>query len=91
MKFTEWFEKKLIVGMFPITQNEHFEASNFDVVINVSDEFYLGNSEEIMKEGKLNYYFPMGESGESMGLNSIIRFVLFIRMYRPRQKRITKA
>ena len=31
----------------------------------------LGNSEEIMKDGKLNYYFPMGESGELMGLNSI--------------------
>ena len=37
--------------------------SQCQVVINVSDEFYLGNSEEIMKEGKLNYYFPMGEVG----------------------------
>lgn len=63
----------IIVDRFPVSKEIKTEGKHKDcnVVINVSDEFYLGNSEEIMKEGKLNYYFPMGESGDSMGLNSI--------------------
>jgi len=40
MKFKEWFEKKLIVGAFPYTQNEQFSGADYDIVINVSDEFY---------------------------------------------------
>lgn len=41
------------------------------MIINVSDDFYLGNSEEILNEGKLNYYFPMGENVKDMGLSSM--------------------
>lgn len=63
----------IIVDRFPIEKEIKFNGKHNDckVIINVSDEFYLGNSEEIIKEGKLNYYFPMGESGDSMGLNSV--------------------
>lgn len=69
----QFIENHLIVDRFPVgkeikTKGKHSECQ---VVINVSDEFYLGNSEEIMKEGKMNYYFPMGESGDNMGMNSI--------------------
>jgi hypothetical protein len=68
-----FISENIIVDRFPTSKEvipggKHCECQ---VIINVSDEFYLGNSEEIMREGKLNYYFPMGESGELMGLNSI--------------------
>ena len=70
---TCFIEQNLIVDRFPVSKEIKSEGKHKDcqVVINVSDEFYLGNSEEIMKEGKLNYYFPMGESGDVMGMNSI--------------------
>ncbi len=68
-----WIANNLIIGAFPkskqiITGGEY---SNCQVIINVSDEFYLGNSETMLQEGKLNYYFPMGEECDLMGLNSI--------------------
>lgn len=69
----KFIDENIIVDRFPVGKEikpggKHEECQ---VIINVSDEFYLGNSEQIMKEGKLNYYFPMGESGELMGLNSM--------------------
>lgn len=68
-----FISENIIVDRFPVSKEIKAEGkhSECQVVINVSDEFYLGNSEEIMKEGKLSYYFPMGESGELMGLNSM--------------------
>jgi len=68
-----FIENNIIVDRFPVSKEikEGGKYADCQVVINVSDEFYLGNSEEIMKEGKLNYYFPMGESGDLMGMNSI--------------------
>ena len=70
---TCFIEQNLIVDRFPVSKEIKSDGKHKDcqVVINVSDEFYLGNSEDIMKEGKLNYYFPMGESGDVMGMNSI--------------------
>lgn len=65
--------ENIIVDRFPFNREIQSGGKYGDcqVIINVSDDFYLGNSEDIMREGKLNYYFPMGESGNSMGLNSI--------------------
>lgn len=65
--------EKIITNRFPsiyetATNGKH---SDCHVIINVSDEFYLVNSEKLLQQGKLNYYFPMGESVDSMGLNSI--------------------
>ena len=68
-----FINENVIVDRFPVSNEvkEKGKHSHCKVIINVSDEFYLGNSEEIMKEGILNYYFPMGESGDNMGMNSI--------------------
>ncbi len=75
IKYTvsRFISENIIVDGFPTPEEIKTGGKHDDckVIINVSDEFYLGNSEEIIKEGKLNYYFPMGEMGESMGLNSI--------------------
>lgn len=68
-----FINEKLIVDRFPVSKEIKPDGKHSDckVIINVSDEFYLGNSEEIMQEGILNYYFPMGENGDNMGMNSI--------------------
>lgn len=68
-----FISENIIVGGFPALKEIKVggKYNGCQVIINVSDEFYLGNSEEIMKDGKLNYYFPMGESGVLMGLNSM--------------------
>lgn len=70
---TRFIDENIIVDRFPVSKEikPNGKHSGCKVIINISDEFYLGNSEEIMKEGILNYYFPMGESGDNMGMNSI--------------------
>ena len=71
--FIKFMNENLIVDRFPV-KNEIKEGGKHaqcNIIINVSDEFYLGNSEDIMLQGKLNYYFPMGEMVDLMGLNSI--------------------
>lgn len=73
MELQEWIQNNLIVDRFPVGKEilEGGKHSGCNVIINVSDEFYLGNSEQIVQQGKLSYYFPMGESGSSMGIPSL--------------------
>ncbi len=73
LAITQFINENIIVSRFPVSKEikNGGKYSDCKVIINVSDEFYLGNSEEIMLEGKLSYYFPMGESTDLMGLNSI--------------------
>jgi hypothetical protein len=65
MKFKNWFYKKLVVGGFPfINTNQGFTLNDFDVVINVSDEYY--------PQHQINaFWFPMNEAKKDVGLNSI--------------------
>jgi hypothetical protein len=72
-KALHFIEQNIIVDRFPVLSELRQDGKHYDckVIINVSDEFYLGNSDEIAKQGKHTYYFPMGESGDSMGLNSM--------------------
>ncbi len=41
VKFKDWFTKRLEVGAFPYRVNRRFDPDNYDVIINVSDEWYL--------------------------------------------------
>jgi len=69
----KFITENIVVDRFPVTGEiiKGGKHGDCNVIVNVSDLFYLGNSEKIMREGKLNYYFPMGESGSSMGMNSM--------------------
>jgi hypothetical protein len=71
--FKFWFDNNLKVDRFPVGKEVGLKGKHSDVnvIINVSDEFWLGNSEEIIKLGKHNYWFPMGERNENMGLHSL--------------------
>jgi len=68
-----FIKENIIVDRFPVGRElkEGGKHAGVRAVINVSDEFYLGNSEEIMLGRKLSYYFPMGEDTELMGMNSL--------------------
>lgn len=69
VKFKEWFETKLRVGMFPDVN--YIRSSDFSVYINVSDEYIHSLHHEAMQAGKHYYWFPMNETTGDMGLNSI--------------------
>ncbi len=73
MKFQEWFTNNLIVGSFPIINNEFFNSKNYDYVINVSDEFYSEIETKIKNHNLLikSFWFPMNEVRKDVGLNSI--------------------
>ena len=43
----------------------------FDVIINVSDEFYMKQSEILLECGIINYWFPLSQKSEDMGMVSI--------------------
>lgn len=69
--FKEWFENNLTVGAFPYKQNPNFIASDYDIVINVSDEWYLDVELQIRECYTSYYWFPMNEAKKDIGLNSI--------------------
>ncbi len=66
-----FIENNLIIGRFPSEKDINDKYKDINVIINVSDEFYLGNSEYIIKKGVLNYYFPLGETSKNIGISSI--------------------
>jgi hypothetical protein len=72
-KIQKFIKENIIVDRFPpaVTLQAGGTHHDVNVIINVSDQFYLGNSEDIMLLGKMNFYFPMGEMVEDMGLNSM--------------------
>lgn len=69
----KFITENIIVDRFPIAKEVQYggKYTGIQVIINVSDEFYLGNDELIIKNGKLVYYFPMGEILPDMGVNSL--------------------
>lgn len=71
MKFKEWFDKKLIVGAYPIMNNRYFDAKDYDYCINVSDEFYFTIDFQISQFGCKTFWFPINECKKDNGVNSI--------------------
>ena len=68
MKFKEWFEKDLIVSMFP---DADFHYGNYDCIINVSDE-YKPECAMLASVNNCRYFwFPINERKRDVGLNSI--------------------
>jgi hypothetical protein len=72
MEFNKvWFENKVKVGAYPVFNNELFNASEWDYVINVSDEYYPDIALEIQNMGCKYFWFPMNECKADIGVNSI--------------------
>ena len=68
--FQQYFADKISVVGFPVLKEFENKYSGFEVVINVCDECYVSYANALMKKGIQHYWFPMGESGKDMGLNS---------------------
>lgn len=86
----KWIKENIIVDRFPVHNElkENGKHGSCNVIINVSDEFWLGESENVVKEGKLGYYFPMGERAE-LGLPSmygVLQVLYSIYTYNPEWK-----
>lgn len=82
IKFKDWFKNKLEVGAYPYINNTIFNSGNYDIVINVSDEFYpiyqLNN----------NFWFPMNEAKKDVGLNSIYGAMVILFNAEMKNKRV---
>ena len=70
-KFKDWFQAKLTVGAFPFTNNQKFEPSEYDYVINVSDEYYPAHHLPLIANNIKSFWFPMNECKRDIGINSI--------------------
>lgn len=69
MNFKEWFESKLKVSRFPLPYE--IEKSDFDIYINVSDEYISSCHLSVNQSGKMYFWFPLNECTSDIGLNSI--------------------
>lgn len=70
-KFKEWFTRNLIVGGFPYENNSQFNVTEYDYVINVSDEYYTNHHLLLIVNNIMSFWFPMNECKKDIGLNSI--------------------
>ena len=88
MKFIEWFNRKLMVGAFPYTQNEHINAFDYDYIINVSDEYYSEHHLPLIVAGCKTFWFPMNEAKRDVGLNSIYGAMNILHIAEKENKRV---
>lgn len=79
IKFKDWFANKLTVGAFPLHVNTLIEAGEYDIIINVSDEWYRSVEEFLISCNIRTYWFPMNERIKDMGLNSIYGALVILR------------
>lgn len=71
-KFESWFSTRLTIGAFPYMVNKAFNQNKYELVINVSDEYYgISPSEPY-------FWFPMNEWKRDMGLNSIYGAIIVL-------------
>ena len=67
-KFASWFEHKLVVGPYPGEQTPSWSIMDYQVIINVSAEYYGEHKQWTRTE---RHWFPMSEKQNDMGMNSI--------------------
>lgn len=69
----KWVQEKLKVCGYPVfTELQEGKIySKYEIILNVSDEFWLDYSSDIRKLGKDYFWFPMGECEKDMGINSM--------------------
>lgn len=84
--FQNWFDNNLVVGAFPIKGNQQPDFSQFDYIINVSDEYYPEVDLELQSMGCKTFWFPMNEHGDN-GINSIYGacFILYTAFKKDKQ------
>lgn len=74
VSFSEWYANRLKVVGYPVLGEvtaEQGKYKDYDVFVNVSDEYWMDYAAEFWKLGKQNHWFPMGEAHGDIGLVSI--------------------
>lgn len=66
--FEYWFNKSLVVGGFPLPAE--IRKSDYDIIINVSDEYIVSCHNAAVQTGKMYFWFPVNEVTE-IGMESI--------------------
>jgi len=91
-KFKEQKKKKqtnnITISGFPYLVNENFDNSLYDIVINVSDEYYEIFDFAICQEGAKSFWFPMNECKSDIGLNSIYGALIVLYEAHKNNKRV---
>jgi len=78
-KFEDWFSAKLTVGSYPYQKNLLFQPKAYDVIINVSDEYYPEIDEQHAKHRLCQvHWFALSEGKRDMGLNSIYMAIIIL-------------
>lgn len=70
----DWISNKLKVVGYPVlneVKNDAGKYKDYDVFINVSDEFWMDYQKEFWSIGKQNHWLPMCENSTDIGLSSI--------------------
>src|ERR1035437_9316638 len=70
-KFEDWYSSHLTIGPYPNVVVKNFNYEFYDVIINMSDEWYPDIDEVFKKNGLSLFRSPMNESKRDVGLNSI--------------------
>ncbi|WP_276979890.1 dual specificity protein phosphatase family protein [Flavobacterium filum] len=68
--FDLWLKNDLKIGGYPVGLL-HEKERRFDMIVNVSDEYYSGHAAKWSKMGYEYFWFPLAQSSRSMGLVSI--------------------
>ena len=84
---TNWYNNQLIVGAFPTIENAD-EFSDYDVIINMSDKWYIDVHLELSRFQNMLFWFPMNENMADIGLNSIYGAIIILRHCEDRNLRV---
>lgn len=88
LKFSSWFGTKLTIGAMPFLVNIVFDINAYDIIINVSDEFYPSNELLYYRKGIVSHWFPMSEQKRDIGLNSIFAAIIIMWHAEQENKRV---
>lgn len=83
--FYEWFKNNLIVKGFPKVSDTLLE---YDVILNVSDEFGEKVFEFCQNNGKQYFWFPMCECNSNIGLNCIYGALKILKLCEEKQLKV---
>lgn len=70
-RYENWSKSKLLIGQYPELVNTRFDKTKYDIIINVSDEFYANIDDVRLSNEPRRYWFPLNECTSDMGINSI--------------------
>jgi len=92
MTQNKYISKKIHVGAYPFINNTYFpekdgELVKYDIIINMSSEWYPEIDFKIREVCNNVYWFPMNESKSDVGLNSIYgAMIVLYNAYKNNQK-----